>query len=147
MKKPNIFIYTTLSNPDKARDLLLRNGYDNVPKNFGEVARLLADFVDKKQDKAFVELLQIHPDLDAIKNYLKLKQGITGINEPGSEFLSCEGCPAKKMSADAQPASTPGVQAAISEKVTNSLIIGGSIVLASIMVTVIITTVIHASKK
>jgi hypothetical protein len=148
MKKPNVFLYTTLCNPDMARELLLKNGYDNVPKNYAEVSRLLADYVSKNEEKGLNDILQIHPDLEAIKNYLKVKSA-TGMKDPTGEFMYCAGCPATKMSADAQaPAATqqPVAHAAISEKVTNALIIGGSIVLASIMVTVIITSAIHASK-
>ncbi|MDD4970777.1 MAG: hypothetical protein PHT07_15225 [Paludibacter sp.] len=146
MQTPNIFLLTTWSHPDAVRDLLLRNGYDNVPKNYKEVSRLLAEYVSRHGEKAFNEMLPLHPDFQAFSDYFKANTNATGIKEPNGEFLNCAGCPfAKKLSADA--VAQPPVNKDVSEKVTNALIIGGSVVLASIMVTIIVTTVINAKRS
>jgi len=144
-KQINIFRYVTYGNPDAARSLLLKNGFDNVPKNYEEVSRLLAEYLSRDEEKAFAQLLSIHPDLDAFKDYLKGSRTATGVKEENGEFLNCSACVAK-LSADAASIN-PIQKNGISEKVTNALIIGGSVVLASIMVTIIITTAINAKKS
>jgi hypothetical protein len=137
-KEMNIFRYVTYSNPDAARNLLLANGFDNVPKNYEEVSRLLAQYYVQNKEDGLKNILLIHPDYEVIKSLCKNKS-VTGIKEENGDFLSCAGCPMMKakLSADAAQPENKGM----SEKLTNALIIGGSVVLATVLGAIIITSV------
>jgi hypothetical protein len=140
----NIFRYVTYNNPNATRELLLQNGFNDVPKNYEQVSKMLAQYY-MSDPNAIKNILSIHPDLDAMRSFMK--SSAIGIKEENGEFLSCSGCPNNPNNLRSADAAPEKEQKGISEKTTNTLIIGGSLVLASIMISVIITAAIHSKSS
>jgi hypothetical protein len=139
IQKRNVYQYISCHNPQAVYDLLVRAGYQNVPKDKQVIAQLLAEFVLSNGEAGLKEMMLIHPDREMI--LATFPKNATGIKEENGEFISCkgklmncDGCPFK--SADAEPEKKQ-----ISEKTINILIISGTVILGSVLLTLIITNV------
>lgn len=78
-----------ISNPHEVMQVLSRNGYAGylAPLDNGELSEAAYDFVEKKGDKAVIELLKVHPLYDVIAGISKEERQIpvTFKNADGSE--------------------------------------------------------------
>jgi hypothetical protein len=142
IQKVNIFRHIGYNNPQAAYELLEKAGYTDLKKDREYISALLAHYVANGGDKALTEVMSIHPDREAI---ISSSEGnkITGIKEENGNYLSCAGncgnCPLKK-SADGAATKTDNTEnSKISERTINLLIIGGSTVLATTLIALIIS--------
>ena len=134
---PEISLYTYIAskrNPvkqDRAIRFVMSKGYDK-PKNRYELAKMLHDYVVKSADpeRALREMVnEIHPDKELFTIEIKRKE----------EKQNACGC-SMPMNADGAPATQTQTQQnhpVISERLVNTLIISGVILIGvSILVTV-----------
>lgn len=138
-QKPNIFRYVSCNNPQAVYNLLVKAGYENVPKDKEVIAQLLAEYVLAKGDDGLKQLLLIHPDREAL--LATLPATMTG--EPGNGgFLNCLGKPQNGSGCPFSSADATEDKKGISEKTINYLIIGGSAVLTATLLTLIIVNIV-----
>jgi hypothetical protein len=86
--------------------------------------------VTRKKADALNEIMNIHPDKEMILS--TVQKEATGIKEPNGSFINCSDL--SKICADA----TTNNKNQVSEKTINYLIIGGSVVLGTTLLTLII---------
>lgn len=134
MNKINIFRYIGHNNPKGAYEMLIKAGYENIKKDREYVSALLAHYVANEGEKALAQIMLIHPDKEAIES-LNIKK-VTGEKGNGDFLNFNEDCPFKSADGD-EATSKPQ----LSEKTINMLIIGGSVVLASTLLALIITNI------
>lgn len=139
IQKINIFRYIGYNNPESAYAILKKAGYTDIPKDREYVSALLAHYVNENGETALREILQIHPDIEVISDMLKLngKKPATGIPEPNGDFINSIS-DGKFKKADGNSATGVG----LSEKSINLLIVGGSLVLGTTLLALIITNIV-----
>jgi len=60
--KISLYRYIAGQNPKAAHELLIKEGYKNMPKDKNTISIGLADLVNKGGEKALQKLAEIHPD-------------------------------------------------------------------------------------
>jgi hypothetical protein len=137
IQKINIFRYIGYNKPEEAYNLLRNAGYVDIQQNREYVSALLAHYVNKKGEVALKEVLQIHPDIEIISDMFKMngKKSATGVKEPNGHFINSDD---NYKQADGNDAK----EVKLSEKSINLLIVGGSVVLGTTLLALIITNIV-----
>lgn len=61
----SVYTYVAQSNPDAANDLCKRHGYYQI-QSVGELAFTLQQLVRDEGESAFTEIMELHPEKDAL---------------------------------------------------------------------------------
>lgn len=127
IQKPNIYTCIAFRNPAKAWDLLINEGYTNMPKEKNMIALGLANIVSKQGNSGLLKIKNIHPDKDLFMS-------------DSNVLKSCDGCEVKRLFEEKyKSADSEGVRKfSLSEKNINILIMSGAAVFVAVSIILLI---------
>jgi hypothetical protein len=124
-----IYQYTADQNPQEAYDLLINEGYKNMPKDKKMIHIGLMDIVKKEGEEGLKKIAMIHPDRELILSTTENKTDKEAI-------MNCDGCN-KYQNATGNPEES-GKKFTFSEKNINMVIAASAIVVVFTSLAVII---------